>query len=89
MKIKKGFVLRELVGQKIVTGEGLEQIDFNKLVSLNSSAAYLWEHLVSREFDLETMVDLLLERYDIERSVALKDARALLDNWKSIGLIED
>ncbi|MCU6770636.1 Uncharacterised protein [uncultured Bacteroides sp.] len=89
MRIKKGFVLRELVGQKIVTGEGLEQIDFNKLVSLNSSAAYLWEHLVSREFDLETMVDLLLERYDIERSVALKDARALLDNWKSIGLIED
>ena len=78
-----------MVGQKIVTGEGLEQIDFNKLVSLNSSAAYLWEHLVSREFDLETMVDLLLERYDIERSVALKDARALLDNWKSIGLIED
>ena len=89
MRIKKGFVLRELVGQKIVTGEGLEQIDFNKLVSLNSSAAYLWEHLVSREFDLETMVDLLLERYDIERSVALKDARALLDIWKSIGLIED
>ena len=89
MRIKKGFVLRELVGQKIVTGEGPEQIDFNKLVSLNSSAAYLWEHLVSREFDLETMVDLLLERYDIERSVALKDARALLDNWKSIGLIED
>ncbi|WP_289089701.1 PqqD family protein [uncultured Bacteroides sp.] len=89
MRIKKGFVLRELVGQKIVTGEGLEQIDFNKLVSLNSSAAYLWEHLVSREFNLETMVDLLLERYDIERSVALKDARALLDNWKSIGLIED
>lgn len=89
MRIKKGFVLRELVGQKIVTGEGLEQIDFNKLVSLNSSAAYLWEHLVSREFDLETMVDLLLERYDIERSVALKDARALLDNWKSIGLIDD
>lgn len=89
MRIKKGFVLRELVGQKIVTGEGLEQIDFNKLVSLNSSAAYLWEHLVSREFDLETMVDLLLERYDIKRSVALKDARALLDNWKSIGLIED
>lgn len=89
MRIKKGFVLRELVGQKIVTGEGLEQIDFNKLVSLNSSAAYLWEHLVSREFDLETMVDLLLERYDIERSVALKDACGLLDNWKSIGLIED
>ena len=51
MRIKKGFVLREIVGQKVVTGEGLEQVDFNKLVTLNSSAAYLWEQVVDREFD--------------------------------------
>ncbi len=89
MRIKKGFVLRELAGEKIISGEGLEQIDFNKLVTLNTSAAYIWENISNREFDLETIVDLLLERYDIERSVALKDSRSLLDDWKSIGLIED
>ena len=69
MRIKKGFVLRELAGEKIISGEGLEQIDFNKIVTLNTSAAYIWEHISNREFDLETMVDLLLDRYDIERSV--------------------
>lgn len=89
MRVKKGFVLRELAGEKIISGEGLEQIDFNKIVTLNSSAAYIWEHIFDREFDLETMVDLLLDRYDIERSVALQDSRRLLDDWKSIGLIED
>lgn len=89
MRIKKGFVLRELAGEKIVSGEGLEQLDFNKIVSLNTSAAYIWEHISNREFDLETMVDLLLDRYDIDRSVALRDARLLLDNWISIGLVEE
>lgn len=89
MRVKKGFVLRELAGEKIISGEGLEQIDFNKIVTLNSSAAYIWEYISDREFDLETMVDLLLDRYDIERSVALQDSRRLLDDWKSIGLIED
>lgn len=89
MRVKKGFVLRELAGEKIISGEGLEQIDFNKIVTLNSSAAYIWERISDREFDLETMVDLLLDRYDIERSVALQDSRRLLDDWKSIGLIED
>ena len=80
MRIKKGFVLRELAG---------EQIDFNKIVSLNTSAAYIWEHISNREFDLETIVDYLLDRYDIDRSVALRDARLLLDNWISIGLVEE
>ena len=89
MRIKKGFVLRELAGEKIISGEGLEQIDFNKIVTLNTSAAYIWEHISNQEFDLETMVDLLLDRYDIERSVALQDARRLLDDWVSIGLIEE
>lgn len=89
MRIKKGFVLRELVGERIISGEGLEQIDFNKIVTLNSSAAYIWEHISKREFDLETIVDLLLDRYDIERSVALQDAHRLLNDWISIGLVEE
>lgn len=89
MRIKKGFILRELLGNKIITSEGLEQIDFDKILKLNSSAAYIWEHVSKREFDLETIVDLLLDRYDIERSVALQDARCLLDGWISLGLIDE
>ena len=42
MKIKKGFVLRQMCGENIVTAEGLEHINFNKLISLNSTAAFLW-----------------------------------------------
>ena len=43
MKLKKGFVLRDVAGEKIVSAEGLEQMDFNKLITLNPTAAYLWE----------------------------------------------
>ena len=42
MKIKKGFVLRQLLGEYVVTGEGLERVNFNKIISLNATAAYLW-----------------------------------------------
>ena len=41
MKIKEGFVLRTIVGENVVIGEGLAQINFNKMICLNSSAAYL------------------------------------------------
>jgi hypothetical protein len=43
MKTKDGFVLREMCGENIITGEGLEHINFNKLISLNSTAAFLWK----------------------------------------------
>ena len=35
MKIKEGFKLRTIVGEHIVTGEGLSQVNFNKIISLN------------------------------------------------------
>lgn len=41
MRIKKGFVLRRMCGEHVVTADSLEQINFNKLVTLNESAAYL------------------------------------------------
>ena len=50
MKIKEGFLLRELCGEHIVTAEGLENINFNKLISLNETAAFLWKALIGKEF---------------------------------------
>ena len=55
MKIKKGFVLREMCGENIVAGEGLEHINFNKLVSLNSTAAFLWKKVADQELTAEQM----------------------------------
>ena len=43
MKQKKGFVLREVCGEKVIVAEGLETINFGKLISLNETAALLWK----------------------------------------------
>ena len=50
MKIKKGFVMRSICGQNVISGEGLEQVNFSKLVTLNESAAYLWKEVQEKEF---------------------------------------
>ena len=88
MKIKDGFVLREMCGEKIVTGEGFEHINFNKLISLNATAAYLWEELSGKEFTVEEMARLLVERYDIDMDLALKDSAHLYQAWKDAGVAE-
>ena len=41
MKIIDGFRLRDIMGQAIIVGEGVNQVNFGKLVTLNASAAFL------------------------------------------------
>lgn len=82
-------MLRDICGQKVISGEGLEQVNFSKLISLNETAAFLWEAVGEKEFTAETMADALCEQYEVEREVALKDAEALCAKWKEVGLIED
>ena len=88
MKIKEGFVLRQMCGENIVSGEGLQHINFNKLISLNESAAYLWKELQGKDFTTEEMAELLIQRYGIDKQLAMTDAEKLMASWKEIGLAE-
>lgn len=86
MKIKKGFVLRDICGENIIVAEGKENIDFTKIISMNESAALLWEGVKNKEFDAETLKELL--SYDIDDTTAENDAKALLDSWIKAGIVE-
>ena len=88
MTIKEGFVLRTICGQNVVSGEGTSQVNFSKLVSLNETAAYLFKAVQGREFTAETLADLLLDAYEVDRETALKDAESLCAQWKEIGIAE-
>lgn len=88
MKIKEGFVLREMCGENIVAAEGLENINFNKLISLNESAAYLWKELSGKEFTIEEMAELLIDRYGIDKELATKDSAQLCEAWINAGIAE-
>ena len=41
MRLRTGFVLREICGEKVLSAEGKDVIDFSKLVRLNDTSAYL------------------------------------------------
>jgi hypothetical protein len=88
MKIKNGFVLREMCGENIVTAEGMENINFNKLISLNSTAAFLWKNLEGKEFTEKEMAQLLIDEYGIDMELAMKDSTNLCNVWKEAGIAE-
>ncbi len=80
--------MRTLGRDVILTAEGLNSVNFNKMISLNSSAAYLWERVAGREFTPEDLAEMLMEKYDVDRDTALKDSRAVAESWIEAGIAE-
>ena len=81
--------MRQLGTEYILVAEGLEVMDANKMISMNATAAFLWEAVEGKAFDAETLVQLLLDEYDVDRETAEKDVKALLETWNKAGVIED
>lgn len=87
MKIVDGFKLREVCGEFVVVPEGSKLVNFNKMLSLNGSAAFLWKAVEGKDFDVQTLADLLVGEYEIDSDVALSDAGKILDKWVEIGVV--
>jgi hypothetical protein len=89
MKIKNGFVLRQVCGDDVIVGEGLGAINFGKLLALNDSASWLWKQAQEQgDFTVDSLVEKLLEEYDVEADEARKDVVEILTEWQNIGVVE-
>ncbi|MBO7302369.1 MAG: PqqD family protein [Bacteroidaceae bacterium] len=90
MKVKEGFEMQVVCGEHIIIPAGAENVDFSKIISLNPTAAYLWENVAKKEsFSVEDMVELLLAEYEVEREIALEDCNLIAETWKEMGLVQD
>lgn len=89
MRAKEGFVLRRMGRNKVLIGEGVNQVHFDKLIDFNASAAYLWEEIQGKDFGVETLVALMLEKYDVEEARAREEAVNLVGVWRELGLVEE
>lgn len=89
MKIKKGFEIQNVCGEYIIVPAGADNVDYSKIISLNETAAYLWENVAPKEsFDIEEMVSLLLAEYEVEEEIAREDCEMIIERWKEMELLE-
>lgn len=88
MKTKQGFRLRNVCGENIIVADGIENIDFSRIISMNESSAFLWKNVQDKEFTTDTLTQLLLDEYDTDEATARRDVEALIEKWKEAGIIE-
>lgn len=89
MKLKKGFTLRNIVGENVLVAEGVENINFDKMIVLNETAKFLWQELQDKEFTLNDAVELITNEYDVSAEIAKEDLQKLFIKFRESGLIEE
>ena len=89
MKIKNGFVLRQVCGENVIVGEGLGAINFGKMLALNETAAWLWQQAVAMgDFTVDALAQKLCDEYEVSLDEAQADVKSIVDEWTAVGVIE-
>ena len=89
MKIKSGFMLRTIAGCKIVVSVGKRTLDFNGIINLNDTGAFLWERL-ERGATEDELVQAILESYtDVDEETARSSVREFVDTLREADCLDD
>ena len=78
MKIKEGFILREVAGSFIVVAVGEAVKTYNGVITLNETSAFLWNKLIKGATE-EELVDALLSEYEVEKEDAVKGVKSFIN----------
>ena len=90
MRKRKGFELQNVCNEYLLIPTGVENIDFSKIISLNETAAYLWNNIPETEpFTVETVAELLIKEYEVEEEIALEDSRLIAESFIESGIAEE
>lgn len=89
MKLDGSFELKTLAGQSIVVPGKLKNVDFTNLLTLNETAAVVWERMTQDEFEVDDLVKALTDAYEVGEAQAREDVVALLAKIRELGMIEE
>lgn len=88
MKTKKGFMLRSVAGRHVVVAIGQASVDFNGLITLNETGAYIWEKL-SKSITYDELLADMLNDYDVDEATAKEGIDSFLSTARNANLIDE
>ena len=65
MKIRNGFILRDVAGKTFVVATGELSKSFKGMITLNETGKYIWK-LLENDTTKEAIVDAIMKDYNVE-----------------------
>ena len=87
MKIKKGFIVREVGGEDIAVPVGDMAKEFHGMIKLNETASFLWNFFETDNTE-EGAVAALMKEYEVTEDEAKSGVKSFIDLTKQNGFLE-
>lgn len=87
MKIKSGFMLREIAEQWIVVPLGERTVEFSAIISLSETGAFIWK-LLENGSSKDELIKAVIEEYEVEAVEAETDVMEYLARLEEKGLVK-
>ncbi|MBR3173753.1 MAG: PqqD family protein [Eubacterium sp.] len=88
MKIKDGFVVRDIMGQCVVVATGEASESFSGMIKLNDTGKDIWEGVAAGKSE-EEIIDQIVEDYDVDKERAKDSVSKFIADMKDKGFIID
>ena len=88
MKIKSGFILRDIGGKTFVVAVGERSREFKSMITLNETGKFIWQTL---EYDctVDDVVEAMLKVYECDdRSIVENDVKNFVAKLEKDGILE-
>jgi len=87
LKLKEGCVVRKVGDNSVIIPRSGENLNMMKMIKLNSSATFLLEQIQKGEYGRDDLVQLLMDKYAIDRAIAEKDTDVFITKLREESLL--
>ncbi len=88
MKIKDGFILKDVAGSKIVIATGEARLSFNGVITFNSVGAEIF-NLLDGTNSPEEIVEKIASDYNVDKAIVKRDFDALVEKLRKHNLLDE
>ncbi len=88
MKVRRGFLMRQVAGKNVVIATGDAAKNFNGIIKLNESATMLWKMLEASASE-EELVAALVREYEVDETTAQNDVSMFVTKLKGAGIVDE
>ena len=88
MKLREGFILRDVAGNSFVVSRGALCAEFHGMITLNETGKFIWK-MLEKGAEKDEIIEALCAEYEVDdKNIVVADVDAFIEKLEKDNIIE-